>query len=173
MIDFRPWLHRLAALRAQLAVVAVCTLSLINAFPYFTFVTKQATESRRVLPGTSEATSQDFDPLFGYPLADEISLWDKRFAELKGTLPVDRSIGYLSDLPPRDANGSDLTYFKHFFLTLYALAPCNFDLSDERPLVLGNFQSSHIGKRIASERHLKILQDLGNGVMLLKREAGR
>jgi len=76
---------------------------------------------------------------------DEVSLNEKRFAELRAALPQRGVIGYISDEP--DPNEK----IKKYYLAQYALAPLIVVNEIDRPLVIGNFSSPEGELRVSDK----------------------
>jgi len=97
------------------------------------------------------------------PGSDDISTRsDQRFANLKSRLPRSGVIGYVG------ANSKSAT--PDYYLAQYALAPLVLDRSPNHAIVIGNFPDS-APEEIPS--NLRLIEDLGNGVLLLAGEEGR
>jgi hypothetical protein len=86
---------------------------------------------------------------------DMSSRSDQRFAALKANLPVNGVIGYIGE------SGDSAT--PDYYLTQYALAPLVVDRSPNHAIVVGNFPSSPPAQM---PENLRLVKDLGNGVML-------
>lgn len=84
---------------------------------------------------------------------------DQRFSLVKTRLPAEGVIGYIGEMG--DSAVPD------YYLTQYALAPLVVDHSTGHAIVIGNFPSSQPPEIPAD---LRVVQDFGNGVLLL---AGR
>ena len=78
---------------------------------------------------------------------------DLRFAALKTALPAQGVVGYVGDSSDPVAD---------YYLAQYALAPLVIDRSPNHPLVVGNFPAAPP----ATQDHLQLLTDFGNGVLL-------
>ena len=89
----------------------------------------------------------------------EITIYERRFDELKKWLPEHGVVGYVSD--ETDA----IKETESYYLTQYALAPLVVVRGADRPLVVGNF--GH-GGQVAPVANLKIVKDFGNGVVLFE-----
>ena len=87
---------------------------------------------------------------------DVSKLSDQRFAALKAHLPVSGVVGYIGE------SGDSAT--RDYYLTQYALAPLVVDLSPNHPFVVGNFPASAPS---VVPQNLHLVEDFGNGVMLL------
>lgn len=94
---------------------------------------------------------------------DEVSLNEKRFAELRAALPQRGVVGYISDEP--DPNEK----IKKYYLAQYALAPLIVVNETDRPLVVGNFNSPD-GELRASDK-LVPFKRFENGVVLFVQAA--
>lgn len=99
---------------------------------------------------------------------DEITLYEKRFEELKKILPSHGVVGYISNKQAEDIRFD--AGAAEYYLTQYALTPLVVVYSLNYPLVVGNFHQSVIDPQIYASRNLVLLKDFGNGVMLLRRE---
>ncbi len=82
---------------------------------------------------------------------------DLRFASLKAQLPSRGTVGYIGESSDSVAD---------YYLAQYALAPLVLDHSTNHPLVVGNFPVSTPG---FPEGDLQLVQDFGDGVLLLQR----
>jgi hypothetical protein len=87
---------------------------------------------------------------------------DQRFAAVKSRLPATGVIGYIGE----SGNPSVPDYY----LTQYALAPLVVDRSAKHAIVIGNFSHSPPSDL---PPNLRLLQDFGNGVLLLAGEDAR
>ena len=80
----------------------------------------------------------------------------ERFSLLKTRLPVEGVVGYIGE--------SGDSALPDYYVTQYALAPLIVDHSPEHALVVGNFPSSQPS---GISPDLRVVQDFGNGVLLL------
>ena len=87
---------------------------------------------------------------------------DQRYAEVKTRLPATGVIGYIGE--SGNSSGPD------YYLTQYALAPRVVDRSTKHAIVIGNFPYSPPSDL---PPNLRLLQDFGNGVLLLAGEDAR
>ena len=94
---------------------------------------------------------------------DEISRYEARFQLLRGTLPPEGVVGYLSE-PRRPPH--DLGWSKGFFLTQYALSPLVVVDGTAPALVIGNFPAGLT--RYAPDPTLALVGDFGDGVLLFR-----
>ncbi len=93
-----------------------------------------------------------------------------RFAAVKARIPSGIPLGYLTDLPPGDR--ATLA----FLLAQYALAPSALIRlpSDRMPeLTVGDLTDSQRAAELAAAHRLAVQEDLGYGVILFRRRAGR
>src|SRR5215210_4428795 len=75
---------------------------------------------------------------------DEISTYERRFAELRKMLPAQGVVGYVgypepTGATPREANAAALLHFRRYLLAQYVLAPVLLSESTEPEFVVGNF----------------------------------
>jgi len=110
--------------------------------------------------------------LFTIPMlwSDEISVYQKRFENVRGMLPRHGLVGYIAESDEIFENDSAM---KAFYLTQYTLSPTvlspiSLTNGTEAPLIIGNFHEA--GSRAArlESKALAPLMDFGNGVMLLR-----
>jgi len=80
---------------------------------------------------------------------------DQRFAALKAQLPERGVIGYVGE----SGNSGTADYY----LAQYALAPLVIDHSANHPLVIGSYPTA----APVFPGNLKLIRDMGNGVLLL------
>ena len=99
----------------------------------------------------------------GHPQADSVATRsDQRFALLKARLPVDGVVGYIG--------GSGDSATPDYYLTQYALAPLVVDNTSDHAIVIGNFPSSQAPR---TPQNLRLVEDFGNGVLLLAGEESK
>jgi hypothetical protein len=95
---------------------------------------------------------------------DQITIYEKRFRELKAMLQNHLIVGYVSDYD--DNSDEDGIAFS---MTQYVLAPILLVRGTNRDFTIGNFQSANpIIKNIEKE-NLSMYKDFGNGVILFER----
>lgn len=87
----------------------------------------------------------------------DISPYLSRFEPVRTRLPNDSVIGYVSD---KEDWGLRL-------LAQYALAPALIEAGVNRPVVLGNFHTTHNPRDAFPDKRFFLLQDFGNGVVLM------
>jgi hypothetical protein len=107
------------------------------------------------------------------PVEDEISLYERRFQDLRAFLPERGMVGYLghpepTGATPRDSNAAALLHFRRLLLAQYALAPLVLVENTEPEFVLGNFDPGSVPPPPPG---LRIIRDLENGVVLFRRSA--
>lgn len=104
---------------------------------------------------------QNTRPLAGKSGLDEVSAYELRFAPLQQSLPQHGIVCYVPDYASGDLAKKD------FFLARYALAPLVVrNLPDCDPLI-GDFPPGVPRADLGSK--YSVLNDFGNGVLLLKR----
>lgn len=97
---------------------------------------------------------------------DSVTEYEKRFAEVKKLLPVDKAVGYITDTDASiEPNGGEAR--RHFYLAQYAIIPTILSDSTTPELVLGNFENAKIDTRYLVKRNLVIEKNFGDGVLLL------
>jgi hypothetical protein len=74
-------------------------------------------------------------------------------------LPARGVVGYVSD---------DLEAAREYFLTQYTLAPLVVDRAVGHPLVVGNFFDPATAPAVAARQQLRLVHDVGEGVMLFR-----
>lgn len=100
--------------------------------------------------------------IFAQNPVDAMTLYERRFEELRKSLPAHGTIGYISD-----EAGDDGTW--DYYRTQYALAPLVVERTAEREFVVGNFRDGDDGK-IRANYDLILLKNFGNGVMLFAKK---
>ncbi len=101
---------------------------------------------------------------------DRITLYEKRFDDLKKILPSHGVVGYISDKQIEGTNG-DVGALSDYYLAQYALSPVIVIKSPEPSLVVGNFRVNGTTLNISINRNLILVKDFGNGVMLFRNQA--
>jgi len=106
---------------------------------------------------------QNFEDTAGL---DAISAFDGRFSQLREQLLQYgcREVGYVTDDP------EDADWFTGYSRTQYALAPRVVDDSTEQALIVANLRDQSSIVSIMRNRHLSLVMDYGNGVVLLSRQ---
>jgi hypothetical protein len=95
--------------------------------------------------------------------SDKITLYEKRFGELKKELARKRVVGYFSEDPPDSRE-----YLRNYYLTQYALSPVIVLPELNRDLVVGNFSKLAAPPQVVKQKDLYLLRDYGNGVFLYR-----
>lgn len=100
---------------------------------------------------------KDFDPNgIG---RDGITVYEQRFAGLKGMFTSTGVVGYISDAEP---------YNIEFYLAQYALAPVTIDPNHQHQLVVANFFNKAADQGNFAGGNLVLLGDFGKGVKLFR-----
>lgn len=102
---------------------------------------------------------------------DEISTYERRFADLRKMLPSRGVVGYLGHPEPTadapgEANAAALLHFRRYLLAQYSLAPLLLIESTEPDFVIGNFDPGVTAPALAG---LRVVRDFGDGLVLLRR----
>ncbi|MDX6712167.1 MAG: hypothetical protein QOH96_3183 [Blastocatellia bacterium] len=95
---------------------------------------------------------------------DALTMYERRFVEIKKRLPDTGTVGYVGD-----EIGDEGT--RHYYRTQYSLAPVVVDRTAGHELVIGNFREDVHTRIVAAAPGLTLLQDFGGGVMLFKNDA--
>lgn len=97
------------------------------------------------------------------PQGTELAAFKKRISPLRGSLPPDAAVGYISDLTPDPSLRSVL----ELRMTQYALVPVMVEDGPNYAYVIGNFHGP-LPVRTPEIQQLTILKDFGNGVFLFR-----
>lgn len=95
---------------------------------------------------------------------DDVTIYDKRFEELRKVLPKRGLVGYVHD------QTDELKTIQAYYLTQYALAPIMVVHGVEPELVVGNFSYSSAETEKSVPDNLIPIQNFGNGVILFRKE---
>lgn len=95
---------------------------------------------------------------------DQITLYEKRFIELKEFLQNHLVVGYVSDYDD-NSNENGLAYS----MTQYVLAPIILVRGIKRNFIVGNFHGAKPNIKAYENEKLSIYRDFGNGVILFER----
>jgi hypothetical protein len=100
------------------------------------------------------------------PHAEFITWSEQRLVWIKQDLPGHGRIGYLSELPYEfhDMRGSGA-----LFSVRYVLAPLQVSEYSDEDIVIGNFYHARAAPPLIQAKHLEIVRDYGDGLMLLRR----
>ncbi len=101
---------------------------------------------------------------------DRITVYEKRFQELKKDLPADAVVGYVSDRTAERASRAKPFAGSDVLLTQYALAPVMVTNAIKTDRVVGNFQDPRNMASLARKEGLILVRDYGLGVALFKRK---
>jgi hypothetical protein len=95
---------------------------------------------------------------------DQVTIYEKKFIELKAFLQDHLVVGYVSDY---DANSDEdgMAYG----MTQYVLAPIILVRGKKRNFIVGNFHSANPNIKAYEEENLSLYRDFGNGVILFQR----
>ncbi len=95
---------------------------------------------------------------------DQISVYEKRFIELKELLQNHLVVGYVSDY---DDNSTEdgIAYT----MTQYVLTPIILVRGIKRNFIIGNFHSTKPNIKAYEKENLALIRDFGDGVILLER----
>jgi hypothetical protein len=93
----------------------------------------------------------------------KITLFGRRFAELRRALPPHGVVGYASDADEGEA-------VWEFYETQYFLAPALLEKTTGHELVVGNFHHTPVDADWLAGQNLVLLRDYGDGVMLFGRK---
>jgi hypothetical protein len=95
---------------------------------------------------------------------DQITIYERRFIELKEYLQNHLVVGYISDY---DDNSTEdgLSYT----MTQYVLAPIILVRGIKRNFIIGNFHSTKPNIKAYEKENLALIRDFGDGVILLER----
>jgi len=91
---------------------------------------------------------------------------EARFAKFRAAVPVDATLGYLTDVVPEDSRAAPM-----FLAAQYDLAPRLLQKSTAYDLVLGNFMRPADFAALGRQHGLRIERNFGNSVVLFRREA--
>ena len=97
------------------------------------------------------------------PAAGQTAVFQARFEEMRKALPPHGVVGYITDAAPDEATRS-----LEYFLTQYALAPVVVVDDPNQALVVSNFHTARAANDLLSEKHLVLVRDFSNGVLLLR-----
>ncbi|MBI4752282.1 MAG: hypothetical protein HY774_27655 [Acidobacteria bacterium] len=103
------------------------------------------------------------------PIQDAVSIYEHRLAGVKMALPKKGTLGYLS-YPPLTDLMADRIETQKYFLSVYVLSPVLLDYQHDHQLYLGNFEEG-VPPGFLEAQRLLVVQDFGNGVLLLKKGA--
>jgi hypothetical protein len=95
---------------------------------------------------------------------DQVTIYEKKFIELKAFLQDHMVVGYVSDYDDNsDEDGMA------YGMTQYVLAPIILVRGKKRNFIVGNFHSANPNIKAYEEENLSLYRDFGNGVILFQR----
>jgi hypothetical protein len=95
---------------------------------------------------------------------DQITIYEKKFTELKEVLQNHLTVGYVSDYDDK-SNEDGIAYG----MTQYVLAPIILVRGIKRNFIVGNFHSAKPNIKAYEKENLSLYRDFGNGVILFER----
>ncbi len=95
---------------------------------------------------------------------DRISVYEKRFVELKKYLQNHRVVGYVSDYEDNSTEDGIA-----YTMTQYVLAPTILARGIKRNFIIGNFKSAKPDIQAYEKDNLSLIRDFGKGVILFQR----
>jgi hypothetical protein len=95
---------------------------------------------------------------------DQVTIYEKRFIELKALLQNHLVVGYVSDYD--DNSDEDGIAYS---MTQYVLAPTILVRGIKRNFIVGNFHSAKPNIKAYEKENLSLYRDFGNGVILFER----
>jgi hypothetical protein len=95
---------------------------------------------------------------------DQITIYEKKFTELKEVLQNHLTVGYVSDYDD-NSNEDGIAYG----MTQYVLAPIILVRGIKRNFIVGNFHSAKPNVKAYEKENLSLYRDFGNGVILFER----
>ena len=95
---------------------------------------------------------------------DQITVYEKRFIDLKELLQNHLVVGYVSDYDD-NSNEDGIAYT----MTQYVLAPIILVRGIKRNFIIGNFHSVKPNIKVYEKENLSLIRDFGNGVILFER----
>jgi len=126
-------------LRIRLGVLVLGFFSLLSSWDQFT------------------AHWKDFDLKLSLQGHDGVTIYERRFQEIKPLLPAQGVVGYVSDAQDEGAE---------FYLTQYSLAPLIIDKTQPYEFVVGNFVNRTVDASKLTKMSLSLRRDFGNGIKL-------
>ena len=99
---------------------------------------------------------------------DRISLYEKRFDQMRKDLPACSVCGYITDELYMNIGRYGRQAAEDYYLTRYAVSPVLVYNNQERQFVIGNFHNISAGLKNAGNEGLVLIRDYGNGLMLFK-----
>ncbi|TAL12172.1 MAG: hypothetical protein EPO02_02450 [Nitrospirae bacterium] len=96
---------------------------------------------------------------------DDVTRYETRFAKLRALLPRRGTVGYVTD---KEGPG-DLAAHEKYLYVAYTMAPVLVEYGPRHALVVGNItQPATDLQQFLQAKHLALLKNLGDGVLLLQ-----
>jgi hypothetical protein len=110
------------------------------------------------------------------PERDPVTIHEARIARLRPHLPATGAVGYVTTVANErifadEQRFGNVEYIAQYALTQYTLAPLIVHNNPEMPLVVGNFLDGPPPPGFLERHGLSQVRDLGDGVVLFRREA--
>ncbi|MBU1745828.1 MAG: hypothetical protein KJ649_13170 [Proteobacteria bacterium] len=111
----------------------------------------------------------------GLPEKDPVTIHEERIRQLKPLLPASGEIGYITTVENDRIFGfeksfTNVEFLAQYVLTQYTLAPRIVRNSPDLPLVVGNFIDGPPAPGFLEKHGLVPLRDLGDGLILYRKE---
>jgi hypothetical protein len=112
------------------------------------------------------------------PETDPVTIHENRIAQLKGFLPAPGSVGYITAVENErifaaEKTFSNVEFLAQYVLTQYTLAPLVVRNSPDYPMVIGNFIDGWPAPGFLEKNGLVVHRDLGDGLVLYRKEEKR
>jgi hypothetical protein len=109
------------------------------------------------------------------PATDPVTIHETRIAQLRPLLPAAGEVGYVTTVDNREIFAAEKTFtnvefLAQYVLTQYTLAPRIVRNSADLPLVVGNYIDGPPAPGFLERHALVPLNDLGDGLILYRRE---
>jgi hypothetical protein len=109
------------------------------------------------------------------PAIDPVTVHEERIAQLRNFLPREGNVGYITTVEndkifSTERSFSNVEFLGQYVLTQYTLAPLVVRNSPDLPLVVGNFIEGGPSAGFLEEHALTPAHDLGDGLILYRRE---
>ena len=111
----------------------------------------------------------------GLPEKDPITIHEARIAQLRPLLPASGAVGYITTVENNrifaaEKSFTNVEFLAQYVLTQYTLAPRIVRNSPDLPLVVGNFIDGPPAPGFLEKHDLVVFRDLGDGLILYRRE---
>jgi hypothetical protein len=112
------------------------------------------------------------------PQADPVSIHEQRIEQIRKIMPPTQVLGYVTTVENEklfldERNLLNVEFLAQYYLTQYTLAPVFVYNSPDYPLVVGNFLDGPADPAWIRNKGLTPLHDVGDGVVLYRREGRR